>query len=254
MSELTRVGDLIPIKEQPELAFNAKPFVLCGLPVRQPAGHIHERRNGDYTLRVVAGSKHGLPFGQDRIVLIWISTLAVQQKERMLAENSLTVHFDSMSQLLEMFGLPDDGPHHKRVSDAFKRVHFSSIYFGTAGSFEDAKVYDNTHFTFFEKVKMRRKGFEERSEVTISKLFWEELQAHPIPVNMAVVRKLVNFPAQMDFYIWLVWRCWGLRTPVKIPLVGEHGLLGQMGVSEHTETREFRRQLREWLDNIRQPE
>ncbi len=67
-----------------ELAFNSRPFVLCGLPIRRPPdGSLkHTRRNGRFVLDVVAHPDHGLPFGQDRLIPIWVATLAVRQKSR----------------------------------------------------------------------------------------------------------------------------------------------------------------------------
>ena len=53
-----------------ELAFNSRPFVLCGLPIRRPAdGSLkHTRKNGRFVLDVVAHPDYGLPFGQDRLI------------------------------------------------------------------------------------------------------------------------------------------------------------------------------------------
>jgi hypothetical protein len=58
-----------------ELAFNARPFVLCGLPLRRPPSSqvIHRRRNGNFFLHIVAHPDYGLPFGQDRLIPIWVS-------------------------------------------------------------------------------------------------------------------------------------------------------------------------------------
>jgi hypothetical protein len=50
-----------------ELAYNSRPFVLCGLPIRRPpAGTLkHTRRNGRFMLEVIGHPDYGLPFGQD---------------------------------------------------------------------------------------------------------------------------------------------------------------------------------------------
>src|SRR5436309_931046 len=65
-----------------ELCFASRPFVLCGLPVRAlPAGQLmYEKRNGQFVLQITGHPKFGVPFGQDRIVPIFLATLAVQQK------------------------------------------------------------------------------------------------------------------------------------------------------------------------------
>jgi hypothetical protein len=46
-----------------EIAYHARPFVLCGLPLRRPpAGElVHRRQNGKFFLEVVAHPRFGLP-------------------------------------------------------------------------------------------------------------------------------------------------------------------------------------------------
>jgi hypothetical protein len=59
------------------LCFSSRPFVLCGLPVRRlPADQLlYERRNGKFVLQVTGHPNYGVPFGQDRIVPIFLATL-----------------------------------------------------------------------------------------------------------------------------------------------------------------------------------
>ena len=61
------------------LGFASRPFVLCGLPIRQPKAGVllHERRNGRFHLQVTGHPSFGLPWGQDRLVPLFLATLAV---------------------------------------------------------------------------------------------------------------------------------------------------------------------------------
>src|SRR5215471_1821909 len=63
-----------------------------------------------------------VPFGQDRLIPIWVATLAVRQQNRV-------VHFSSAAQLLDFFRLPKDGPHYHRMVDGFQRVFAATIFF-----------------------------------------------------------------------------------------------------------------------------
>jgi hypothetical protein len=58
------------------LGFSSRPFVLCGLPVKRPASGclLHERRNGQFVLQVTGHPSYGLPWGQDRLVPIFLAT------------------------------------------------------------------------------------------------------------------------------------------------------------------------------------
>jgi hypothetical protein len=66
------------------LAFSSRPFVLCGLPVRRLPEHqlLYERRNGNFVLQITGHPDFGVPFGQDRLVPIFLATLAVQQRSQ----------------------------------------------------------------------------------------------------------------------------------------------------------------------------
>jgi hypothetical protein len=66
-----------------ELLFNSRPFLLCGLPIRRPSPGtlVHERRNGTFFLQVCAHPHFGLPYGQDRLVPIWVATQAVRSRK-----------------------------------------------------------------------------------------------------------------------------------------------------------------------------
>ncbi len=58
-----------------QLAFHARPFVLCSLPLRRPPRDqtSHTRRNGKFFLQVIGHPQFGLPYGQDRLILIYAS-------------------------------------------------------------------------------------------------------------------------------------------------------------------------------------
>jgi hypothetical protein len=64
------------------LGYSSRPFVLCGLPVKQPVSGclLHERRNGQFVLQVTGHPSYGLPWGQDRLVPIFLATLAIRQQ------------------------------------------------------------------------------------------------------------------------------------------------------------------------------
>ena len=68
------------------LGFASRPFVLCGLPIKRPAKGVllHERRNGQFLLQVTGHPTYGVPWGQDRLVPIFLATLAMRRRNRPL--------------------------------------------------------------------------------------------------------------------------------------------------------------------------
>jgi hypothetical protein len=241
-------------QQRQNLAFHSRPFVLCGLPIRRPIpGTLkYSRRNGRFVLDVVGHPDFGVPFGQDRLIPLWVATLAVRQKSK-------TVLFRSAAEILEEFDLPRDGPHYRRLVDGFKRIFTSTIYFGTQTESSPEQLWDYRRFHFFDRLKVwyAREGITDPdiaanagNIISLSEPFWHEIQAHPIPVDRNVVRGLTNNPGCLDLYMWLVWRCFNAKRTESVPLFGASGLAAQLGVFEYTRDRNFRKRLREWLKTV----
>jgi Plasmid encoded RepA protein len=234
-----------------DVAFGARPFILCGLPIRSlpPGTNKYTRRNGRFFLEVVGHPDHGVPYGQDRLVLIWVATLAVRHKTSI-------VEFDSAAQILWEFGLPPNGIHYKRLADGFKRVFGSTVFFGTEAELVRGQVWECGRGHFFDQMKIWFRedecGARRGNQIILSDSFWQELKAHPIPVDREVVRALASNPGCLDLYTWLTWRCFQAKPTVeRIPLFGPFGLANQLGVGDYTRERKFRERLRLWLDIVR---
>jgi hypothetical protein len=219
-----------------ELAFNARPFVLCGLPLRRPPSSqvIHRRRNGKFFLHVVAHPDYGLPFGQDRLIPIWVATLALRQKSREL-------HFDSAAQMLDFFHLPKDGPHYRRLIGGFQRLFGATIFFGTQEQPNSAPVIDWSRFHFFDGMKLwfniadgeGARADRHDNVITVSEAFYREIDAHRIPVEREVASALAHAPGVLDLYVWLMWKSWTISGgPVHIPLTGPLGLSQHWGAAD----------------------
>ena len=209
---------------------------------------VHRRRNGRFFLEIAAHPEYGLPFGQDRLVLIWVATLAVRQQSR-------TVQFDSAAQLLDEFDLPADGPHYRRMVEAFQRVFTSTIFFGTSLGRADALERGRVHFfdaldLWFSPRKVD--GSRNENVITLSEAFWNELHSHPIPIQRDAVRALASSPGCLDLYLWLRWRSFGLQRQQVIPIMGANGLAAQLGPDDYGRERDFWRALARWLERIRQ--
>ena len=239
-----------------ELAYNARPFVLCGIPLRRPPQEqlTYVRHNGRFLLEITAHPRYGLPYGQDRLIPIWVATLAVQQKNRV-------VHFSSAAQVLEFFRLPKDGPHYRRMVKGFQRVFAATIFFCTEQQPERLAVVDLARFQFFDRMQLWFNTTDQQQPllaehfdnlITLSDPFYREIDEHRIPIEREVVAALAHAPGVLDFYVWLVWKSWTVNgRPVSIPLVAEHGLNQQLGSAEYTQPRLLRFKIRTWLQQVK---
>ena len=237
---------------QQDLVYTARPFLLCGLPVKRPPSGtlLHERRNGRFFLQVHAHPNFGLPFGQDRLIAIWVASLAIRQ-------NSRTIAFDSASEILKEFGLPRNGFHYKRLMEGFQRLFASTIYFGSENQTTDNPVFGYSRFCFFDRIRLWYGHSDGQchsalgnNHLQLSEPFWRELKEHPIPVEKHVVQGLANAPGCLDLYLWLAWRCYTARRREPVKLFGPSGLAAQLGSDAYERPRDFRRTLVRWLDTI----
>src|SRR3954447_11200131 len=132
-----------------QLGFASRPFVLCGLPVRCPPRStlVYERRNGLFTLQITGHPEFGLPFGQDRLVPIFLATLAVRQR-------SQTIRFRSAAQMLDIFGLAKGGKEYRRLVAAFERIFGATIFFGTESTRKHARVIQRSRFNFLSEAQI----------------------------------------------------------------------------------------------------
>ena len=256
-----QINSVLLIREQreqrkQEVAFNARPFVLCGIPLRRPPRTqlIHSRRNGRFFLDITGHPEFGLPFGQDRLIPIWVATLAVQQKSRV-------VHFESAAQMLDFFRLSKDGRHYRRIVQGFHRIFAATIFFGTEDQPNRSRLIDRARFHFFDRMRLwfNKEEIEqtpgERANenlICLSEAFYQEIDQHRIPVEREVIAALAHAPGMLDFYMWVVWKSWTMGGgTAHVPLFGDCGLTSQLGTTEYSARRRFRQILTDWIVNVK---
>jgi hypothetical protein len=249
--------ELVRIKRQQgqqNLCFSSRPFVLCGLPVRRLPKHqlLYERRNGRFVLQVTGHPEYGVPFGQDRIVPIFLATLAVRQK-------SQTIRFHTAAEMLESFGMHKGGKEYRRLVAAFERIFGATMFFGTDTVSGKAKVVQRARFNFLREAQIwYNRSPDQRvlcedfeNVIVLSDEFYQETIAHPVPTDLEAVKLLAGSPAVLDLFMWLSYRCYTARGQESIPIFGAFGLVHQIGTVEYSRPRRFRAMLEQWLRTIR---
>jgi hypothetical protein len=236
------------------LGFASRPFVLCGLPVRCPPRStlVYERRNGLFTLQITGHPDFGLPFGQDRLVPIFLATLAVRQQ-------SQTIRFRSAAQMLDIFGMAKGGKEYRRLVAAFERIFGATIFFGTESTRKHARVIQRSRFNFLSEAQIwyNRDSAQEvfsadfENVIVLSDEFYNEVVAHPIPADIEAVKAFGSAPAVLDLFMWLTYRCFTAKSEERIPLFGDFGPTAQLGSVEYSRPRRFRAMLEQWLGQVR---
>lgn len=232
------------------LGFASRPFVLCGLPVKRPPRGtlLHERRNGKFVLQVTGHPEYGLPWGQDRLVPIFLATLAIRQQSR-------TISFASAAEMLDTFGMQQGGAQYRRLIEAFKRVFGATIFFGTDTQRARAQVIHQTRFNFMSEARIWYARHMEqpalpgdcRNVIILSTEFFREIMDHPIPTDLEAAKALSCAPAALDLFMWLSYRCFVAKAEERVPLFGDFGLANQLGSQDYARPRKFREKLEGWL-------
>ncbi len=236
------------------LGFASRPFVLCGLPIKRPANGalMHERRNGQFLLQVTGPPTYGLPWGQDRLVPLFLATLAVRQQRR-------TITFSSALEMLDTFGMQQGGSQYRRLIGAFQRIFGATIFFGSDMQLEKAAVVHHARINFMSEARIwysRDPGQQNlpgdcQNMIVLSEEFYREILSHPIPADLEAAKALSSSPAVLDLYMWLSYRCFAAKGEERVPLFGDFGLVNQLGSATYARPRKFRERLERWLDLVR---
>jgi len=218
------------------LGFMARAMVQATLPHKKVVGNEFERRNGNYTLTLLAPSKIGLPYGTvPRLLLAWLTTEAVKTQSRELELG------DSLSGFMrELDMVPTGGRWGSitRLKDQTKRLFSCTV----SATYEDGQKSAFLNQSIASKAVLwwDTKDPEQaglwQSTVTLSEAFFSEVVSHPVPVDMRALKALKKSPLALDAYCWLTYRASYLKRPTVIPWAS---LALQFG-SDYSRLRDFK--------------
>jgi len=223
-------------QEAGALGFMARAMVQATLPHRKVAGNEFERRNGAFTLSLMAPTKIGLPYGTvPRLLLAWMTTEAVKTQSRELELG------DSLSGFMRELDLVPTGGRWgsiTRLKDQTRRLFASTVsasYDGTDKHAEMGYRLADKSLLWWDAQAPEQAALW-RSTVTLTEQFYREIIEHPIPVDMRAIKALKRSPMALDIYCWLTYRASYAKKPTTIPWAG---LAMQFG-SDYARTRDFK--------------
>ena len=249
-----QVNQLVSASEaDPDLGFMARLLVLCSLPRTNPGNRLQYKRvNGPFTLYMTASGGNNLPFGNlPRLLLAWVSTEAVRTQSRVLILGS------SLSKFMRALGMNSDSGGSRgdltRLRNQMKRLFgctVSMIYEDEHGEARvSSLVADRTVF-WWNKPDQSSVW---NSKIELGEKFFNEIIQHPVPLNMNALAALKRSTLGLDLYLWLVYRTFALRAPLRLtwPLV-----YGQFGphpskANNNVTVQNFRRKVLRELKKIK---
>lgn len=202
------------------LGFMARAMVQATLPHRKVEGAYFERRNGNFTLNLLAPPKIGLPYGSvPRLLLAWLTTEAVKTQSRELELG------DSMSAFMAELGLSPTGGARgdiTRLKNQARRLFASTV----TATYEDKDKTADIGYRLADKSVLwwhapdpAQAGLW-KSTVTLSEPFFREIIDRPVPVDLRAIKALKQSPMALDIYTWLTYRASYLKKPAAIPWTG----------------------------------
>jgi hypothetical protein len=234
------------------VGFTSRPFVLCGLLIKRPAKRVllHERRNGQFVLQVTGHPTYGVPWGQDRLVPIFLATLAMRQQKQ-------TITFRSAAEMLDVFGMQQGGSQYRRLISAFQRVFGATIFFGMDTQREKATVMHQARFNFMREARIWYSRDPNQELLRFRKWncaeWWVFSRSDDAfdSTDLEAAKALSSAPAALDLFMWLSYRCFTAKGEERIPIFGDLGPAAQLGSGDYARPRKFRERLERWLDLVR---
>lgn len=225
--ELLRAAAEVWADEDPDIGYLTRLLTQTNLPYKDPGDiAVWSRQNGSVHLLVEPGRRLGAdgtyraiyPYGiLPRLLLIWMSSQAVKTRSPTLVLGSSLTNFmrdlglrptggktgsitrlrDQMERLLKarLSVEVKDGLHRDRAGQISVALRWD-LFWGQNDDDQDPLL---------------------PSTIQLSKDFFDEIVAHPVPLNMGALAALRGSPMRLDIYAWLTWRMSYLSKPTVIP-------------------------------------
>ena len=195
--------------------FLARTMALCSLPRTNPGNQLqYERRNGPYTLGMVAGLNNKLPFGTNpRLILAWVCTEVVRTGSREIVLGR------SLSEFMRKLGISStDGRGQARLRNQMDRLFnctVSMIYKDEHGKASVNSLIAHSTAFWWNPKRPAQAGLWE-SKVRLSESFFNEIVSHPVPLDLTTLKALKRSPLGLDLYLWLTYRIFALTASQRL--------------------------------------
>lgn len=222
------------------LGYMARALVIATMPYKDPKMDAFTRKNGDFTLRILAGYEGGIPYGiYPRLMTSWITTEAVRTQSPVLELG------DSLRQFLrEVIEARSDGGGSrgtgKLVTEQMKRLFGSLITANYNKADGKTRGFSLRNVMIAEAMDLAP-GFDLgvdvptvhdagasggsgvpgdalwlpqqkadagawQSQVQLTEAFFRECIENPVPIDLRAYKSLRGSPLAMDIYTWLTYR------------------------------------------------
>ena len=218
-TRIKQIDALAGIGDDPnaDMGFMARLMTLCSLPRTDPGARLqYKRQNGPYKLVMIAGGDNKLPYGNlPRLLLAWVSTEAVRTKERELVLGlSLAAFMRQLGMSSDSGGNRSDRTRLRTQADRLFNAHVQLIYevpgHKTTAS---SAIADRTELWWDYRKPDQQTLWQSR--IILGEAFFNEIVAHPIPLDMRILKEMRRSSLGLDLYMWLSYKVFTLYTRTK---------------------------------------
>ena len=249
-----QVDQLVSASEaNPERGFMARMMALCSLPRTNPGNrHQYKRVNGPYKLIMIAGGDNKLPFGNfPRLILAWVSTEAVRTQSRVI------VLGPSLAKFMKTLGIYSSGGGRDqiRLRNQMRRLFGCTVQLtykdANVERFVNSPISESGEYWWNPQRPDQPSLWD--SKIELSEKFFNEIIRNPVPLDMNVLTSLKRCSLGLDLYLWLTYRTFTLRAPLRLSW---RQLYRQFGpdpnnVATHDAVQNFRRRILRELKKIK---
>ena len=197
-----------------EIGYMGRLLALCSLPRTNPGNRSQYKRvNGPYKLIMIAGGDTRLPFGHiPRLLLAWVCTEAVRTQSRDLLLGK------TLSDFMRIVGVDPAGASFARVRNQMIRLfacQISLVYTDSQGESRiSSLIADRSEFWWTERSPNAPGVWN--STIRLGEEFFSEIIAHPIPVDINILKALSRCSLGLDLYQWINYRTFALKRPIRL--------------------------------------
>ena len=199
-----------------ETGFMARLMALCSLPRTNPGNRLQYKRvNGPYTLYMIAGGGNKLPYGNfPRLILAWLCTEAVRTQSRVLVLGR------SLAKFMKALGVYSSGGGRDQIKlrNQMRRLFGCSIQLSykeeTVERFVNSYIAESGEYWWNPQRPEQSSLWD--SKIELSEKFFNEIIRHPVPIDMNTLTALKRCSLGLDLYLWLTYRTFTLRAPLRI--------------------------------------
>ena len=200
------------------MGFMARLLALCTFPRTNPGSRPqYVRRNGPYTLYMIAGGGKKLPYGiLPRLLLAWVCTEAVRTQSRTLRLGA------SLSAFMRKLGIGSDSGGARgdltRIRNQMDRLFHATVQLNYEATGRAASVgslvADRAELWWDERRPNTPVLWD--STIRLGEEFFNEIIAHPVPIDLHILKALKRSSLGVDLYLWLTYRTFMLKAPLRL--------------------------------------